>query len=152
MHQFGEIYLQWRFRTLLGSIILFSSSFDYSRHQAVNFIIAFTTPLFLSRSSSGPYFLFGAFSLLTTFVCLAFQPESRGISLEGLDDVFANSPWEKMVKNLKSGVKARRRLADEIIGEGNNLDVSGGRDVDIELGEIVPIRFGAGSGNDDCAK
>ena len=31
-----------------------------TRAQAVNWLIAFSTPLFLAKSTSGPYFLFGA--------------------------------------------------------------------------------------------
>lgn len=42
--------------------------------------------------------MFGGLSFLTVFVCIAFQAESRGISLEGLDDVFEVSPWRKMLR------------------------------------------------------
>jgi hypothetical protein len=56
-------------------------------HQSVNWIMAFSTPLFLSRSSSGPYFMFGGFALLTVVVCVAFQ-SGVTIILEGLDTVF----------------------------------------------------------------
>ncbi|KIP04250.1 hypothetical protein PHLGIDRAFT_31456 [Phlebiopsis gigantea 11061_1 CR5-6] len=58
------------------------SSLGQCANWVINWIIAFTTPLFLAKSSSGPYFLFGACSLVTTFVCVAYQPETRGASLE----------------------------------------------------------------------
>ena len=67
--------------------------------KVVNWIVAFTTPLFLAKSSSGPYFLFGACSLLTTLVCVAYQPETRGASLEDVDDAFAHSPWQSTMQN-----------------------------------------------------
>lgn len=60
----------------------------------MNWLIAFSTPLFLSRSSSGPYFLFGTCTLITTLVALAFQPETRGASLEKVCDEFKTSPWQ----------------------------------------------------------
>lgn len=68
----------------------------------VSWIIAFSTPLFLSRSSSGPYFLFGACSLVTTVVCLAFQPETRGASLEEVDKAFKVSPWRYVLRSRRS--------------------------------------------------
>lgn len=67
--------------------------------QAVNWIIAFTTPLFLAKSSSGPYFLFGTCSLFTTLVCIAYQPETCGSSLEEVDENLAQSPWQSLLPN-----------------------------------------------------
>ncbi|KAH7107922.1 general substrate transporter [Auriculariales sp. MPI-PUGE-AT-0066] len=54
----------------------------------VNWTIAFTTPLFLAKSTSGPYFLFGGCSMLTTIVCVFFARESLGISLEDIEKEF----------------------------------------------------------------
>jgi len=81
-----------------------------SPRQIVNWIIAFSTPLFLSRSSSGPYFMFGGFTLLTVLVCVAFQSESQGISLEGLDSTFEVSPWRKI---LHRHLDRRQRRSSE---------------------------------------
>ncbi|KAI0034891.1 general substrate transporter [Vararia minispora EC-137] len=81
-----------------------ATSLGQCANWVVNWVIAFSTPLFLARSSSGPYFLFGACALLTVAVCALFQPESRGVSLEALDGVFEVSPWRKMLKG------AQRRL------------------------------------------
>jgi hypothetical protein len=83
----------------------FSSGFVQSKKlctQVVNWIIAFTTPLFLAHSSSGPYFLFGSCATLTVLVCVLFQPESRGISLEALEGVFAVSPWRRMLSRTST--------------------------------------------------
>ncbi|KAI0046163.1 hypothetical protein FA95DRAFT_1560430 [Auriscalpium vulgare] len=74
-----------------------ATSLGQCANWAVNWIIAFSTPLFLSKSSSGPYFLFGTCSLVTVVVCVLFQPESRGVSLEGLDAIFEVSPWRKFL-------------------------------------------------------
>ncbi|KAJ7864919.1 general substrate transporter [Mycena leptocephala] len=65
---------------------------------AVNWAIAFSTPLFLTRSTSGPYFLFGACSLLTVLVCVVFQPETKGLSLEMLDQEFQETKLQSAMK------------------------------------------------------
>ncbi|PCH33387.1 general substrate transporter [Wolfiporia cocos MD-104 SS10] len=74
-----------------------ATSLGQCANWVVNWTVAFTTPLFLARSASGPYFLFGSCSLLTTVVCLAFQPETRGASLEDVDKAFAELPWRILV-------------------------------------------------------
>lgn len=55
----------------------------------MNWIIAFTTPIFLANSSSGVYFLFGSAALLTAIVCCFWMPETRGRSLEDIDAEFS---------------------------------------------------------------
>ena len=57
----------------------------------VNWIVAFTTPIFLERSSYGVYFLFGCSSLLVVVVSVLFMPETRGKSLEEIDASFRRS-------------------------------------------------------------
>ena len=61
------------------------------QRQIVNWIVAFTTPLLLARSSFGVYFLFGFSTLLTVVVCMLFMPETRSKSLEQIDDAFTGS-------------------------------------------------------------
>lgn len=86
------------------------SSLGQCANWAVNWVIAFTTPLFLAKSSSGPYFLFGGCSFVTTLVCIAFQPETRGASLEDIDVAFEQPPWKALVKEppLRVGMFRRR--------------------------------------------
>lgn len=50
---------------------------------------------------------------MTTLVCIAYQSESRGVSLEELDEVFKTSPWRQMFDKLH--VKHRQEAgADDI--------------------------------------
>lgn len=65
-----------------------ATSLAQSSNWVVNFVVAFTTPIFLDRSSSGIYFLFGAASLLTVTVCVTEMPETRGKSLEEIERAF----------------------------------------------------------------
>ncbi|KAK7053974.1 MFS sugar [Favolaschia claudopus] len=80
---------------------------------AVNWIIAFSTPLFLKRSISGPYFLFGGCALLTVLVCIVFQPETKGLSLEMLDQEFKETKLQSAVKRY-FGSKSGRSTAVEL--------------------------------------
>jgi hypothetical protein len=65
-----------------------ASSLGRSGNWIVNWIVAFTTPIFLARSSSGVYFMFGAACLLTAVVCYIWMPETCGLSLEEIDGIF----------------------------------------------------------------
>ncbi|KAF8755874.1 General substrate transporter [Rhizoctonia solani] len=95
-----------------------ASSLAHSSNWLCNLAVALTTPLFLSRSSSGPYFMFGACLLLTSVVCMIWMPETLGKSLEEVDEV-----WEARMKKSKEiihslatfGVgRERRNNADEL--------------------------------------
>ncbi|KAG8905940.1 hypothetical protein FRB99_007945 [Tulasnella sp. 403] len=65
-----------------------ASSLSHSSNWIVNMCVALTTPLFLSKSASGPYFLFAACLLLTTVVCILYVPETLGKSLTEVDEVW----------------------------------------------------------------
>ncbi|GLA87529.1 hypothetical protein AtubIFM56815_001955 [Aspergillus tubingensis] len=53
----------------------------------VNFIVTLTAPLFLHRSPSGPYFLYGFSTLVAVAVCV-LMPETKGKSLESIEELF----------------------------------------------------------------
>ncbi|KAJ6464574.1 general substrate transporter [Mycena sanguinolenta] len=80
---------------------------------AVNWVIAFSTPLFLTRSTSGPYFMFGTCALLTVMVCVVFQPETKGLSLEMLDQEFQETRLQSTVKRY-FGSKSGQTTAVEL--------------------------------------
>ena len=65
-----------------------ATSLGLSANWAVNWIIAFTTPIFLSKSASGCYWLWGSAALITVFVAVLWMPETRGKSLEEIDASF----------------------------------------------------------------
>lgn len=102
----------------------------------VNWAVAFGTPLFLARVRAGPYFLFGASTALTVGVCAAFAPESRGVSLERLDEVFnAASPWRQMLAR----VEKKRALKSEHGPERpGNVNHSSTLEVDMS-GEVIEL-------------
>lgn len=53
----------------------------------VNFIILFTTSIFLRFSLSGTYFLYGLTILVAVFICY-FVSEIKGCSLEKIEVLF----------------------------------------------------------------
>ncbi|KAF2200467.1 sugar transporter [Delitschia confertaspora ATCC 74209] len=57
----------------------------------VNFAVALTAPIFLRASPSGPYFLYGAATLVAVAVCV-FMPETKGKSLEEIERDFEKTP------------------------------------------------------------
>ncbi|EJD42273.1 hypothetical protein AURDEDRAFT_186068 [Auricularia subglabra TFB-10046 SS5] len=91
-----------------------ATALSQAANWIINWLIAFSTPLFLARSSSGPYFLFGGCSLATVVVCYFFSPESRGISLEDLDKAFEGRPWEPPFARRAGGEDTRDADAIEL--------------------------------------
>ncbi|KAJ6560253.1 general substrate transporter [Mycena capillaripes] len=85
---------------------------------AFNWIIAFSTPLFLTRSSSGPYFMFGGCALLTVLVCVVWQPETKGLSLDALDQEFQETKLQSAVKRY-FGSKTGQSTSIELVGPVN---------------------------------
>jgi len=59
-------------------------------YQITNFFVAFITPVLLAHSSSGVYFLFAGCSILTVGVCFIYMQETRGHSLEMINDSFGH--------------------------------------------------------------
>lgn len=53
-----------------------------------NFVVALTTPVLLSRSNSGAYFLWAGCLLFTAVVCVIFMPETKGRSLDEIELAF----------------------------------------------------------------
>lgn len=56
--------------------------------QLCNWIVAFITPILLAASAYGAYFFFGGLTMLAVAVLAAYMPETRGRSLESIQDAF----------------------------------------------------------------
>lgn len=65
-----------------------ATTLGHSSNWFANFLVALTTPVLLAKSSFGAYFLFGACSLLTALVCAAFMHETKGRSLDEIEETF----------------------------------------------------------------
>jgi hypothetical protein len=67
-----------------------------------NFLVALVTPQLLANSSYGAYFLFGSCTIATALVCWAYMPETRGKSLDEIEQAF----YESNVSGLKKFAEA----------------------------------------------
>ncbi|GAB1211575.1 hypothetical protein ATERTT37_000698 [Aspergillus terreus] len=65
-----------------------ATSLAHGSNWAANFLVALTTPILLSKSSFGAYFLFGGCTLITAFICAIFMPETKGRSLDEIEEAF----------------------------------------------------------------
>lgn len=65
-----------------------ATSLAHGSNWVANFLVALATPILLAKSSFAAYFLFGGCALLTAIVCAAFMPETKGKSLDEIEDVF----------------------------------------------------------------
>jgi len=57
-----------------------------------NWLVAMITPILLAKSAYGAYFLFGGLALGTVAVLAAYMPETRGMSLENIQEAFQRPP------------------------------------------------------------
>ena len=65
-----------------------ATNIAFGGNWVANFLVALTTPILLAKSSYGAYFLFGGCTLLTTLVCFLTMPETKGKSLEEIDEAY----------------------------------------------------------------
>ncbi|KAK0502750.1 general substrate transporter [Armillaria luteobubalina] len=97
-----------------------ASSLGQCANWVVNCVVAFSTPLFLNRSTWGPYFLFGGCSLLNA--------ATKGLTLEAIDSGFEDTAFQS----------AMRRRIGKLRNRGNNTIVDGyeSNSTAIELVEV----------------
>ncbi|KAI4868005.1 putative MFS sugar transporter [Hypoxylon rubiginosum] len=85
-----------------------------------NFVVAIVTPILLEASAFGAYFLFGGLSLGTVAVLAAYMPETRGRSLESIQEAFhrpaaLSGGLAQLLRPL--GLAAPRRRAHQTLRE-----------------------------------
>lgn len=68
-----------------------ATNLAHGSNWVCNFLVALTTPILLSASSFGAYFLFGGCTLLTAIVCIIWMPETKGKSLDEIETAFRRS-------------------------------------------------------------
>ena len=85
----------------------------------VNFVVAFTAPYFLGKTASGPYFMYGGFTASSVLVLWRWMPETKGLGLERIAEVFGVTEEREMI-TLATGREtpaeareSRRRAAME---------------------------------------
>lgn len=71
-----------------------ASSLAQSCNWISNYIVALVTPILLSKSSYGAYFLYAAFTLVGTIVVAIYMTETQGHSLEDIEKRYNESHQE----------------------------------------------------------
>ncbi|KAI4728547.1 general substrate transporter [Aureobasidium sp. EXF-10728] len=94
-----------------------ATSLAQSSNWVVNFVVAFSTPVFLQHSSFGIYFMFGAASLLTVVVCATGMPETKGKTLEDIDKAFEHGDEGQQTSVRVRVVKLLRKWQRGSLGQ-----------------------------------
>jgi hypothetical protein len=76
--------------------------------QLANFIVALTTPILISTSSFSVYFFFGGCTLVATVMIALFMQETRGHSLESLEQRYLENSARSTGRWARDGFKLRR--------------------------------------------
>ncbi|KAI5846826.1 general substrate transporter [Tricharina praecox] len=88
------------------------SSLAQCANWVVNWVVAFSTPMFLDKSPSGPYFLWAASIWVAVAVMAVYLPETRGREMEQFDGKVNSSlgRWVKglMERRMKKGTTSPR--------------------------------------------
>ncbi|KAI1865434.1 uncharacterized protein JN550_008191 [Neoarthrinium moseri] len=91
------------------------ASLGQGSNWLANYVVALTTPVFISSSSFGAYYFFAFCSLFTTIVCALFMYETKGHSLEVIEQrylerqVRSTGRWRPSIQ----GFRMRRIRASE---------------------------------------
>lgn len=97
------------------------------------------TPILLDKSAFGAYFLFGGLALFTVIVLGACMPETRGRSLEDIQEAFHHPALSTLVSKL------RRRRVRNTTEEMHSSEVEN-EDTGIELhSSALEATVGVGS-------
>ncbi|KAM0818051.1 putative General substrate transporter [Seiridium cardinale] len=85
-----------------------------------NWLVAILTPILLDKSAFGAYFLFGGLALGTVAVLAAYMPETRGRSLEEIQEAF----HQPGLKSVTQYVRRRVRRDADTVGDPIELRAS----------------------------
>ncbi|MCJ1396068.1 hypothetical protein MMC18_008956 [Xylographa bjoerkii] len=80
-----------------------ATSLAHGSNWASNFVVALVTPMLLAKTSYGAYFLFGGCTFITALVCALFMPETRGKSLDEIEEAFRGKAWG--LKGFKKAIR-----------------------------------------------
>ncbi|KAL3263752.1 hypothetical protein ABHI18_001482 [Aspergillus niger] len=79
-----------------------ATSLAHGSNWTANFLFALTTPILLSKSGFGAYFFFGGCTLITAFICALFMPETKGRSLDEIEEAFKSKSLSRtLLKALR---------------------------------------------------
>lgn len=87
-----------------------ATNLAHGANWVTNFLVALTTPVLLSRSNSGAYFLWAGCLVLTALVCFVALPETKGRNLDEIESAFLKETvWRTAERKIESAVGALKR-------------------------------------------
>ncbi|KAJ0164594.1 High-affinity glucose transporter [Colletotrichum tanaceti] len=89
-----------------------ASSLAQSANWFANYVVALVTPVLLSKSTFGAYFLFAGCSLVCTVVVAATMVETRGHSLEAIEKRYSEKKAKATGRWKMKGLRPRRFTND----------------------------------------
>ncbi|CCF47413.1 hypothetical protein CH063_15817 [Colletotrichum higginsianum] len=89
-----------------------ASSLAQSANWFANYVVALITPVLLSKSTFGAYFLFAGCSLVCTVVVAATMVETRGHSLEAIEKRYSEKKAKATGRWKMKGLRPRRFAND----------------------------------------
>lgn len=82
------------------------------------------TPILLAKSAYGAYFLFGGLALGTVAVLAAYMPETRGMSLESIQDAFQRPPILDILASHLRKITAKFGPRGQATNSNENLELN----------------------------
>lgn len=83
------------------------SSLGQCSNWIANYVVALTTPVFIDRTTFGCYYFFAASALLCTVVCALFMFETKGHTLEVIEQRYLDGTAKPMGRRTVDGFKMR---------------------------------------------
>ncbi|KAI1126969.1 general substrate transporter [Nemania abortiva] len=108
-----------------------------------NWLVAILAPILLSASSSAAYFLFGSLALSTVAVLALYMPETRGRTLEDIQEAFHKPALGAVITGFRQSLRVRNRRMPT---EGTELEPRNVTGVDaintLSIGNVArPLRL-----------
>lgn len=91
-----------------------ATSIAHGSNWLMNFLVALVTPTLLANTRYGAYFLFGSCAFVTAAVCWVFMPETRGKSLDEIEEAFKGNHLEGLRKITKKLLGGKKSAAAEV--------------------------------------
>lgn len=110
-----------------------------------NWLVAMLTPILLDKSAFGAYFLFGGLAMFTVVVLGACMPETRGRSLEDIQEAFHHPALSSLASKLrrrKVRNTTERARSSEIENESAGIEL---RSSALEASAARPGQVAVGS-------
>ena len=76
--------------------------------QLANYMVALTTPVLIAKSSFGAYYFFASATLLCTVLCAVFMFETKGHSLEVIEQRYSEGRSSAVRSWAADGFRLRR--------------------------------------------